>query len=609
MKLLALLALVNAQQLNLGWTYLIDDGGPDDVVAQSDVNYMGFNKDAADYALVSWSWDDTNYPGKNSGDGCSLWDLNKNGNADFALCVSVQTDPVTLQVSQTSTQLFACADTRFLTCPQECNGCQPGYTVSTLNHSNMYPTATGTVGTVLKSYCWVDFMPDPFVNYSSHVINAQNYTTDTRATCKLYYDELKKGVYPNGAIMPGDPQLINVCSYPSASPTSNQKDCVVTGGSGFLIINKWVNTAANCTTYQAQGLACGGGNPEAFCTLYNCTGVPKVQWNFTYASTVISPAVTKTSSIYGWGWSPIVAMPAATYSVSEGTLPSGWVQIGFRCADNQTDPLKVVVASGQTLVCYFVNYFGTKQQFTNTYGPVTNGSFGNITLDQYVPPRTYAPTPQGAPTPACPTTSLSTFFTTCTDLDFANAAQCSPTCLNAANALQLALGPSPVAVQDTCTGQYNTDNGLPLSSLTMNLISIRIDSLQPICSSGNAPCPSSLASLFSACTSGDFATGASCSASCLAAASTVQTDYASVPVATQSACLVNYNTVNGGNLSSANLDTITARINAVPQQKICSTGGPSPTNQPAGKNGVNDGSSITVSSFLVFFFVFSWSQI
>jgi hypothetical protein len=465
--LFLLLACVWAQQLNLGWVYVTDDRGPDDEVAQGDVNYMGFNKDNELYAEVTWSWDDTLYPGKNSGDGCSLWDLNKNGNADFALCVRINSDASGV-VTQTLTQLFDCRDTRNTACPIDG---QPGFNDPT-NHSRMISTEPS--GPRLKSTCYINFMVDPFAGVASHS-GEQNATHDTRAVCRLYYDELTEA----GVIQPGDPQLLNVCTYPSSSPTSDEKDCVVTAGSGFLVINKWTNQASACSTYPAFGFACGGNLPEARCTLSNCSSAVRETWNFTYRSST----KTATTSVSGWGWSPLTILPAATYSVLENTPPAGWVQVGFRCVDNQTNPNSVVISSGQTLVCYYVNFLGNLSTFVQLYGNFSAGT-SNITLDQYVPPRTFAPT-ASTPTPACPA-AVDTYFRTCLDADFVGA--CGPTCLAAANSLQTAYVGTTVAFQDRCIGEFNTAAGLILSVSTMNTISSRINAVpeKPLCTNGNA---------------------------------------------------------------------------------------------------------------------------
>jgi len=188
--------------------------------------------------------------------------------------------------------------------------------------------------------------------------------------------------------------------------------------------------------------------------------------------------------VNGWGFGPLTILPADTYSVLENTPPAGWVQIGFRCADNQTNPNAVVIHSGQTLVCYYVNFFGNLSTFIQLYGNFSAGT-ANITLDEFVPTRTFAPTPALAPTAACPA-AVDTYFRTCLDADFTGS--CRPTCLTAANNLQTAYVGSTVAFQDKCIGEFNTASGLLLSVATMNIISLRINAVpqQPLCSNGNA---------------------------------------------------------------------------------------------------------------------------
>jgi hypothetical protein len=116
--------------------------------------------------------------------------------------------------------------------------------------------------------------------------------------------------------------------------------------------------------------------------------------------------------------------------------------------------------------------------------------FGNITLDEYIPERTYSPTPVPAPTASCPAL-IADAFSACRNVDFLNGAACSPTCVAATNSLQAAFSGATVAFQDSCMGAYNTDNGLPYSTATMNIISGRITATpqQPICTNGLAPAP------------------------------------------------------------------------------------------------------------------------
>jgi hypothetical protein len=187
----------------------------------------------------------------------------------------------------------------------------------------------------------------------------------------------------------------------------------------------------------------------------------------------------------------LTILSAQTYAISEGTLPAGWIQVGFRCVDGQLNPAAVVISSGQTLVCYFVNFFGTLSTFVQIYGNVTNGTFGNITLDEYIPPRTFSPTPVPPPTASCPA-SLPSVFTACQNSDFAEGASCSANCVTAVDTYQAEAASSTVAAQDACLGTYNTDHGQPFSTFTMNVISGRVTATpqQPLCTNAK-PIPAS----------------------------------------------------------------------------------------------------------------------
>src|SRR2546430_8097883 len=58
--------------------------------------------------VVSWNWDEPGFSGNNSGDACALFDTDMDGNANFALCVTVKGDPSALD----SVRRFSCANDR-----------------------------------------------------------------------------------------------------------------------------------------------------------------------------------------------------------------------------------------------------------------------------------------------------------------------------------------------------------------------------------------------------------------------------------------------------------------------------------------------------------------
>jgi hypothetical protein len=331
----------------------------------------------------------------------------------------------------------------------------------------------------------------------THNADAPDPKNETKAYCKLYYDELRQF----GVIQPGDPQLINVCTYPSASPTSNQKDCVVTAGSGFLVINKWTNLRDTCTSYQAFGFNCPPYTiRENACILYNCNNNSNVQWNFTYTG----GGVTKTSTVQKFGFSQLLPLAPTTWDVSEGPMPTGWTFIGFYCLDNQTNPTAVRISAGQTLVCYFVNFYGNRTTFEAIYGPPTPGApFGNITLDKFSPNGTITspPTPSLPPTASSCPVNVAPVFSACLPIDFATATStCSPACVAQVVPVMNSLSSFASATKAACFVDYNTQNGLIFGFTEMTTITNRIETSQNVCPNGaQNPPPAAAAGAVSTC--------------------------------------------------------------------------------------------------------------
>src|SRR5262245_14771749 len=58
--------------------------------------------------VVTWNWDDMDFSGNNSGDSCALFDTDMDGDANFALCITVKGNPAALD----SVRWFSCADDR-----------------------------------------------------------------------------------------------------------------------------------------------------------------------------------------------------------------------------------------------------------------------------------------------------------------------------------------------------------------------------------------------------------------------------------------------------------------------------------------------------------------
>src|SRR5438128_653815 len=141
--------------------------------------------------VVSWNWDDIAFSGNNSGDACALFDTDEDGNANFALCITVRGNPAVLD----SVRRFSCANDR----PDRC--------------TNSVLLSAGA------STCTAA---------AANGANPFDGGPDTVATCSISLDDF------GGA---GIANLLDACSYPSQQPNSDPSDCIITTG---------CTTAADC---------------------------------------------------------------------------------------------------------------------------------------------------------------------------------------------------------------------------------------------------------------------------------------------------------------------------------------------------------------------------
>src|SRR5262249_28166130 len=115
---------------------------------------------------------------------CNLFDTNGNGNVDYAVCATTMGNPAALQGFTT----YSCSDKSIDTCSA------PNAVVS-----------SGTTSCAVKQTS-----DDPFPA-------GANYPNDTQGSCTVQLSTV------GGA----SATLIDVCSYPSSSPTSDPSDCVI----------------------------------------------------------------------------------------------------------------------------------------------------------------------------------------------------------------------------------------------------------------------------------------------------------------------------------------------------------------------------------------------
>ena len=181
-----------------GPTCTPDEQGPDDQPGQKDLTQMCSLGACTGGSSISFNFDNTDWSGMNTGDACALFDLNGNGNADKAVCVTITGD-----VGTATTSCYTCGDTA----PDRC---------------------TSPVPQPCSSTCTVSPGPDPFAGNPNHTANKCSgpscLTLDASVTCCV------SNANDGGT-------LLDVCTIPSSQPNSDPSDC---------IISKQCNSNSDC---------------------------------------------------------------------------------------------------------------------------------------------------------------------------------------------------------------------------------------------------------------------------------------------------------------------------------------------------------------------------
>jgi hypothetical protein len=293
---------------------IIDVDGANDTPAQSDLNSFTRADNVGGWVAVQWTWDDVNsWTGAGqTGDACALFDITPitatkgKGNADHAVCVRISNTggnpEVIEQLNPGSPLLYSCGDTKTDRCASQAT------LISTGN--------SGDIECVVEKIAGEPSFPG---------LGEDN--AETQATCRIRLSVLGTSVQPN---------LLNVCSFPSGSPNSNPFDCVVRPSSGFLQIKK-------ATTPQSSGAT------------FSFTATPGG------TKTITDNSNTDESATY--------AVAPGTFSVTEGTLTGGW-QLDAIVCEIQTTPTStatgtanigtrtvsgVSVTTGETTICTYTN--------------------------------------------------------------------------------------------------------------------------------------------------------------------------------------------------------------------------------------------------------------
>lgn len=164
--------------------------------------------------LVTWNWDDSAWPGNNTGDACALFDTDGDAFANYALCVTVSHDPAEAM----SVREYSCGDDR----PDRCSNA-----VQIMSFASMC-TASAMSGA------------DPF-----------DMSSDTVASCGVDLDDF-------GGVAVA--MLTDTCSFPSEQPNSDPSDCIINAPRVDPCIGVDCNDDNPCSDD-----ACDGSSGQAVC--------------------------------------------------------------------------------------------------------------------------------------------------------------------------------------------------------------------------------------------------------------------------------------------------------------------------------------------------------
>ncbi|MFZ9627888.1 MAG: hypothetical protein ACO3C1_00895 [Ilumatobacteraceae bacterium] len=240
---------------------VLDVQGMDDVPGQKDLTQQGW-KASATQVDVYFNFDDVVTKGGNTLGGCTLFDSNDNGLANFAMCaVTGAADSTTPQ----SSTLYSCKDVRADRCA---NGAVLSGSARSAETTCGYLNKAATPAFVLDA--------DP----------------DTRVYCTIKLADV-------GA---ASASLLNTCAYSSAEPNSDPADCVAAPAKArpSATGTDWVYPNATITV---TGFATGGLVTDTVTfSLYDtadCSNTALQSWTLNTAASVSTANTTFALTVDG----------------------------------------------------------------------------------------------------------------------------------------------------------------------------------------------------------------------------------------------------------------------------------------------------------------------
>ena len=225
---------------------------------------------------TKWNWDLETLPGGNTGDACSLYDSDADGNANLVVCITIRDGGTPADLG--AVRLFTCGDGS----PNRCtspvqlavNECVGGIDDGNVCSSESDCTVPGVcvpdptlAGTECETQQTTD---DPFPA-------GEDYPIDTEALCAVDLDDF-------GA---ATAVLLDACSYPSESVNSDPSDCIRFSACSVdgdcddgnpCTIDTCNTTLSACVFTPDAGASCNDGDactdPDTCNSLGFCDGGP-----------------------------------------------------------------------------------------------------------------------------------------------------------------------------------------------------------------------------------------------------------------------------------------------------------------------------------------------
>jgi hypothetical protein len=292
------------------FNFVVDESTPhvDDFPGQKDLNAQAVAT-VPGSPVQLWTavkWDDLNFSGGNTGDSCALFDTDTDNNANYVVCMAITGSPAVVDPTQTP-RVYSCSDKSSTKC--------------TSKSTQLTAAQAGETACAVETAAAETF-PTEHPN-----------SFDTLGYCRIDTSVMTIG----GSA----PDLINTCSYPSSSPTSDPSDCVLIPRDAFIRVVKVTNVATAATFDFSLGI-----------TGEQATVPPE----FDNVAGAVSPGTTTDY---------VGIRSDSNYDLSE-IVPAGWDLSSAVCANTTgtADSLGTATATGRTninakpdgqITCTFTN--------------------------------------------------------------------------------------------------------------------------------------------------------------------------------------------------------------------------------------------------------------